>query len=104
MLKDGTPYHPRGRQSLLRLVSTSKDTLISGLAERKVVMTKAFNAGQVEQIAQEVRTGEPPTCPECSVPLESRQVPPRTDVSYVRNRVWLVCSNCRRTAVIDRRS
>ncbi len=42
-------------------------------------------------------------CPRCGVPLDTRSVPPRRDVSYVRDRMWLVCPRCRRTAVLDRR-
>ncbi len=42
-------------------------------------------------------------CPRCAVPMDERPVPPRRDVSYVRDRLWLVCPRCHRTAVLDRR-
>ena len=42
-------------------------------------------------------------CPRCAGALELRDVPPRPEVSYVRDRVWLVCGGCGASAVIDRR-
>lgn len=42
-------------------------------------------------------------CPRCGAKLDRRSVPPRRDVSYVRDRLWLVCPGCHRTVVLDRR-
>ena len=36
--------------------------------------------------------------------MDARLVPPRSDVAYVRDRVWLACPACGRTLVIDRRA
>jgi hypothetical protein len=63
----------------------------------------AFSPEQVREIARVVREGAHPFCPRCGVRLDERAVPPRPDVSYVRDRVWLVCPSCRRTTVVDRR-
>jgi len=63
----------------------------------------AFTHQQVHEIGRAVREGEQPRCPLCAVRLDERAVPPREDVSYVRDRVWLVCPTCHRSAVIDRR-
>ena len=41
-------------------------------------------------------------CPRCGDTLEQRPVPPRADVSYVRDRIWLLCGRCGATAVLDR--
>ncbi|MFP3948460.1 MAG: hypothetical protein ACOC8K_01850 [Gemmatimonadota bacterium] len=41
-------------------------------------------------------------CPRCGAPLERREVPPRSDVSYVRERIWLLCASCGRSGVLDR--
>lgn len=49
-----------------------------------------------------VRAGGRPDCPDCRTPMDERLVPPRPDVSYVRDRVWLTCSSCGRSIVIDR--
>ncbi len=42
-------------------------------------------------------------CPRCGSELETREVPPSGQVSYVRSRVWLLCGGCGGTAVVDRR-
>lgn len=42
-------------------------------------------------------------CPECGSELDRRAVPPRRDVSYVRERLWVSCPRCHRTTVLDRR-
>ena len=63
----------------------------------------AFNRDQLATLAVDVRKGELPECPVCAVALDEQAVPPRADVSYVRDRVWLVCPSCHRTAVLDRR-
>ena len=64
---------------------------------------EAFTHEQVRELGRDVRAGVRPACPVCAVPLDERSVPPREDVSYVRDRVWLVCPSCRRSAVVDRR-
>lgn len=64
---------------------------------------ETFTREQVREIEGRVRAGDHPSCPLCGVPLDRTPVPPREDVSYVRDRVWLVCPSCRRSAVIDRR-
>ena len=53
-------------------------------------------------IAGAVGRGEPPACPRCRSPLDEWPVPPRPDVSYVRDRIWLVCGPCSRSVVLDR--
>ncbi len=63
----------------------------------------AFTHDQLATLAEVVRKGGHPVCPECAVALDEQAVPPRSDVSYVRDRVWLVCPSCHRTGVIDRR-
>jgi len=62
-----------------------------------------FTHPQVKELGRAVRRGVQATCPVCSIPLDEQSVPPREDVSYVRDRVWLVCPSCHRSAVVDRR-
>jgi hypothetical protein len=47
--------------------------------------------------------GDALTCPRCEIALDLRPVPPRDDVSYVRDRVIVVCSTCHATHVLDRK-
>ena len=42
------------------------------------------------------------SCPRCDGTMDRRAIPPRADVSYVRDRIWLVCGDCSRSLVIDR--
>ena len=62
-----------------------------------------FSPEEERRLAATLRQGEQPPCPRCGGSLDEWQIPPRADVSYVRDRVWLVCPSCRRTAVLDRR-
>jgi len=47
-------------------------------------------------------TDAPLPCPHCGSPLDRREVQPRPDVAYVRERIWLLCGRCGRSGVIDR--
>ncbi|MDH5590086.1 MAG: hypothetical protein OEZ37_08555, partial [Gemmatimonadota bacterium] len=60
-----------------------------------------FSADQTAMIRSALGGEVPPVCPSCSVPLDSRRIDPRPDVSYVRTRIWLSCSVCRRAVVLD---
>jgi hypothetical protein len=53
------------------------------------------------EIEDAFRAGDALTCPRCGATLDLRPVPPRTDVSYVRERLIVVCSSCHRTHVLD---
>ncbi|MEQ9398822.1 MAG: hypothetical protein RJQ04_06595 [Longimicrobiales bacterium] len=66
-------------------------------------MSKPFRADSVRALQHALHEGDPLVCPECGTPLDQRAVPPRRDVSYVRDRLWLVCPTCHGTAVLDRR-
>lgn len=55
------------------------------------------------RIVEALRSGDPPDCPRCGDRLEPRDVPPRPEVAYVRDRLWLACPGCRRGFVVDRR-
>lgn len=68
-------------------------------------MGEAFTEDELDLLKHRVRDPDregPPTCPHCQSTLERREVPPRGDVSYVRERVWLLCGGCGRSAVLDR--
>jgi endogenous inhibitor of DNA gyrase (YacG/DUF329 family) len=54
-------------------------------------------------LAHALRQGRDPTCPRCQVPLSRSEVGRRPGVSYVRDRIWLRCPDCRRSVVLDRR-
>ena len=66
-------------------------------------MPDSFNADERHALERAFREGQDLDCPRCTVALDRRPVPPRREVSYVRDRLWLVCPSCHRTVVLDRR-
>jgi hypothetical protein len=65
-------------------------------------MPESFTEQEGHRLGEALAAGRPLTCPRCDVALDRREVPPRRDVSYVRDRLWLVCPVCHRTIVLDR--
>jgi len=61
-----------------------------------------YTISERQAIADGLLSGGPATCPRCGGPLDEWPVPPRADVSYVRDRLWLVCRPCSRTVILDR--
>ncbi len=66
-------------------------------------MHDLFTQDELRALAAALGGGRPLTCPRCATPLDRRPVPPRRDVPYVRDRLWLVCPACHSTGVLDRR-
>jgi hypothetical protein len=66
-------------------------------------MRETYTPAEVRALAAALDGGRPLLCPRCSTALDRRPVPPRRDVPYVRDRIWLVCPGCRATGVVDRR-
>lgn len=66
-------------------------------------MPESFTHEEIHALAEGAGAGGVLDCPRCAVPLDRRSIPPRRDVSYVRDRLWLVCPACHRTAVVDLR-
>ena len=64
-------------------------------------MPDSFTEEEGHRLSRALEAGEVLACPRCAVPLDRRAVPPRRDVSYVRDRLWLTCAVCHRTIVLD---
>ncbi|MFQ5537199.1 MAG: hypothetical protein ACE5GJ_07070 [Gemmatimonadota bacterium] len=62
----------------------------------------SFSHAQIHDLEEVLAAGGVLRCPECGVVMDRRSVPPRSEVSYVRDRLWLVCPRCHRSAVLDR--
>jgi len=60
-----------------------------------------FSRSELVEIRADLRLGHPPECPTCTAPLLSRPIPPREDVAYVRHRIWLLCPQCQRSALLE---
>ena len=76
---------------------------IAMMAVRVEEMKAALVQMETWQTSLEEMGGEPLLCPKCRSAMVRRDVRPRSDVSYVRDRVWLMCERCRRTAVLERK-
>lgn len=66
-------------------------------------MPDRYTDTEIHHLEAALAGGSELCCPRCDAPLDRWPVPPRRDVSYVRDRLWLVCPECRRTVVLDRR-
>lgn len=66
-------------------------------------MSEGYSADEKRELIRLLGGEAPAECPRCGVAVEKRSVPPRREVAYVRNRVWVVCGGCGATAVFDRR-
>jgi hypothetical protein len=53
-------------------------------------------------IREAVERGERAACPRCAVPLTSRPIGGGSfGLGYARRRIWLICPQCRRSAIFD---
>lgn len=62
----------------------------------------SFDAIERRALAAALALGAELQCPRCAVRLSRQEVRPGAGVPYVRNRVWVICPVCRRTASLDR--
>ncbi len=65
--------------------------------------SRLYTQTEQDQIRAAFEAGEGLTCPLCRIALDQRSVPPRKDVSYVRDRLLVVCCECHGTYVLDRK-
>jgi ribosomal protein S27AE len=61
-----------------------------------------FELLEIERIRTAVTDGAPVVCPRCGGLLDRTDIPVRDDVSYVRDRIWLICTPCGAGVVMDR--
>lgn len=71
--------------------------------KRPIRMQKGADPGEEEALREQLAEGGSPECPRCGTPLRLTPVPPRSDVSYVRNRILLECASCDFRVVLDRK-
>lgn len=70
----------------------------------KAELRRMLEEGTLDAEEGTFRDRERPACPRCGEPMTLRRVPPRDEVAYVRDRLWLSCPSCGRNAVVDRRA
>lgn len=68
-------------------------------------MKKQYTPGERRALLDAVASGaERVECPSCGHTMLRQGVPPPAEVSYVRDRILLVCGGCHRATAIDRRA
>ena len=65
-------------------------------------MADQFEPHEVERIRAALTGGSDTVCPRCEGRFDRSDVPPRNDVPYVRDRIWLICATCGTGLVMDR--
>ena len=65
-------------------------------------MAEQFEPHEVERIRAALAGGSDAVCPRCGGCFDGTDVPPRNDVPYVRDRIWLICATCGAGLVLDR--
>lgn len=61
-----------------------------------------FTAAEERQLREAVQGGALPACPRCAVPMTRRPIGGGSfGLGYHRQREWLLCPSCRRSAIFD---
>jgi hypothetical protein len=61
-----------------------------------------YNASELQQIRDEFTSGRTPLCPRCHVSMTRREIGGGSfGLGYARQRDWLICGKCRRSAIFD---
>jgi transposase-like protein len=61
-----------------------------------------YAPSELQQIRQELASGEMPKCPRCKVSMTRREIGGGSfGLGYARQRDWLICPKCRRSAIFD---
>jgi transposase-like protein len=57
---------------------------------------------ELAQIREEFTSGKMPLCPRCGVSMTRREIGGGSfGLGYARQRDWLICAKCRRSAIFD---
>ena len=66
----------------------------SGLAQ--------YSPRELQQIRDEFTSGRTPLCPRCNAGMSRREIGGGSfGLGYARQRDWLICGKCRRSAIFD---
>ena len=61
-----------------------------------------YTAIELQRIREEFTAGRLPLCPRCSVAMTRRGIGGGSfGLGYARQRDWLICAKCRRSAIFD---
>jgi uncharacterized protein with PIN domain len=61
-----------------------------------------YTAVELQQIRDEFTSGKMALCPRCNVSMTRREIGGGSfGLGYARQRDWLICGKCRRSAIFD---
>jgi transposase-like protein len=61
-----------------------------------------YAPSELQQIREEFMSGNPPLCPRCKASMTRREIGGGSfGLGYARQRDWLICQKCRRSAIFD---
>lgn len=61
-----------------------------------------YSSRELQQIRDEFTSGRTPLCPRCNAGMSRREIGGGSfGLGYARQRDWLICSSCRRSAIFD---
>jgi ribosomal protein S27AE len=61
-----------------------------------------YSPSELQQIREEFVSGRMPLCPRCNVAMTRREIGGGSfGLGYARQRDWLICGKCRRSAIFD---
>jgi len=61
-----------------------------------------YSAGELQRIRDEFVAGKMPMCPRCNAAMTRREIGGGSfGLGYARQRDWLICGKCRRSAIFD---
>jgi transposase-like protein len=61
-----------------------------------------YTASELQRIRDEFISGKMPVCPRCKAAMSRREIGGGSfGLGYARQRDWLICGKCRRSAIFD---
>ena len=61
-----------------------------------------YSASELQRIRDEFMSGKMPMCPRCDTAMTRREIGGGSfGLGYARQRDWLICGKCRRSAIFD---
>jgi hypothetical protein len=61
-----------------------------------------YSPSELQEIRSEFIGGTPPICPRCTIAMTRREIGGGSfGLGYARQRDWLICPKCRRSAIFD---
>jgi ribosomal protein L37AE/L43A len=81
---------------------TGDDNSKKDAAPSQPIGQAQYTPTELKQIRAEFVSGKTPACPQCQVSMTKREIGGGSfGLGYARQRDWLICPKCRRSAIFD---